>query len=224
MAPRRGHFSPGLFRFLRELARNNSRDWFQANRERYEKALREPCLSFVSDAGPALRGISREIVADPRPVGGSLFRIYRDTRFSKDKSPYKTHAGMYFPLRAGKDVHTPGFYLHLEPGGCFAAAGLWHGDAPALAKVRGAIAERPNDWKKACGRLPLQGDALSRPPRGFDASHPFIEDIKRKDFITSVRFSDKDVAGPRFLSAFAAACRKMSPLPKFLAKALDLSW
>ena len=82
-------------------------------------------------------------MADPRPSGGSLFRIYRDTRFSKDKSPYKTHAGMYFPVRGGKDVHTPGFYLHLEPGACFAAAGLWHPDAAALAKVREAIVARP---------------------------------------------------------------------------------
>ena len=224
MAQRGGYFSAELFRFLRELAKNNSRDWFQSNRERYETALREPCLRFVSDAGPLLRGISRELVADPRPVGGSLFRIHRDTRFSRDKSPYKTHAGMYFPVRAGKDVHTPGFYLHLEPGGCFAAAGLWHGDAAALAKVRGAIAERPNDWKRARGRLPLQGDALRRPPRGYDPAHPLIDDIKRKDFITSVRLSDREVAGPRFLSAFAATCRKMSPLPKFLAGALDLSW
>ena len=224
MASRGGHFSPEIFRFLRELKKNNSRDWFQKNRERYETGLREPCLAFVSDAGPLLRGISREIVADPRPVGGSLFRIFRDTRFSKDKSPYKTHAGMYFPVRGGKDVHTPGFYLHLEPGGCFAAAGLWHGDAAALAKVRGAIVERPNDWKRARGRLTLTGDALQRPPRGYDAAHPFIEDIKRKDFITSIRFTDKEVTGPRFLSVFAATCRKMSPLPKFLAGALDLPW
>ena len=220
----RERFSPELLRFLRELAKNNSRDWFQANRQRYEKFLREPCLAFVSDVGPLLRGISREIVADPRPVGGALFRIYRDTRFSKDKSPYKTHAGMYFPLRGGEDVHTPGFYLHLEPGGCFTAAGLWHGEAAALAKVRSAIAERGNDWKRARGRLPLSGDTLRRPPRGYDAGHPDIDDIKRKDFITSIRFSDKDVTSPRFLSTFVAACRKMSPLPRFLASALGLSW
>ncbi len=143
------HFSPELFRFLRELAKNNSRDWFQANRQRYETALREPCLRFISDLGPPLRKISRHLVADPRPSGGSLFRIYRDTRFAKDKSPYKTHAGMYFPVRGGKDVHTPGFYLHLEPSACFAAAGLWHPDSAALAKVREAIVARPAGWKSA---------------------------------------------------------------------------
>ncbi len=219
-----GSFSPGLFRFLRELAKNNSRDWFGANRERYETALREPCLRFVSDLGPLLRGISRQLVADPRPSGGSLFRIYRDTRFSRDKSPYKTHAGMYFPVRGGKDVHTPGFYLHLEPGSCFAAAGLWHPDAAALAKVREAIVSRPGPWKTARSGLSLGGDSLRRPPRGYDANHPFIEDLRRKDFITSVPFSDKEVTSPRFLSDFVATCRKMSPVPRFLASALDLPW
>jgi uncharacterized protein (TIGR02453 family) len=218
------HFSPELFRFLRELAENNSRDWFQANRDRYETALREPCLRFISDLGPLLRKVSRRLVADPRPSGGSLFRIYRDTRFSKDKSPYKTHAGMYFPVRGGKDVHTPGFYLHLEPGACFAAAGLWHPDAAALAKVREAIAARPAEWKKARVGLSLEGEKLRRPPRGYDAGHPFIEDLKRKDFVSSVRLSDREVASPRFLSGFVTECGKMSPLSRFLSAALELPW
>ncbi len=218
------HFSPELFRFLRELKKNNSRRWFQANRQRYETALREPCLRFISDLGLPLRKVSRYLVADPRPSGGSLFRIYRDTRFSKDKSPYKTHAGMYFPVRGGKDVHTPGFYLHLEPGGCFAAAGLWHPDAATLAKVREAIVARPAGWKSARVHLSLEGNTLRRPPRGYDANHPFIEDLKRKDFISSVRLSDREVTSPRFLSGFVARCGKMSPLPKFLAAALDLPW
>ncbi len=163
-------------------------------------------------------------MADPRPSGGSLFRIYRDTRFSKDKSPYKTHAGMHFPVRGGKDVHTPGFYLHLEPGGCFAAAGLWHPDSAALAKVRDAIVAHPAEWKKARTGLPLEAERLRRPPRGYDPDHPFIEDLKRKDFVSSVRLSDKEVTGPRFLSRFAAQCGKMSLLPRFLAAALELPW
>ncbi len=218
------HFSPALFRFLRELAKNNSRDWFQANRQRYETALREPCLRFISDLGLPLRKVSRHLVADPRPSGGSLFRIYRDTRFSRDKSPYKTHAGMYFPVRGGKDVHAPGFYLHLEPGSCFVAAGLWHPDAPALARVREAIVARPGRWKSARSGLSLEGDSLRRPPRGYDANHPFIDDLRRKDFIASVHLSEKEVTSPRFLSGFVAKCGKMSPLPKFLAAALELPW
>lgn len=222
--PGAASFSPELFRFLRGLAKNNSRDWFQANRERYETALREPCLRFISDLGPRLQGISRRLVADARPTGGSLFRIYRDTRFSKDKSPYKTHAGMHFPVRGGKDVHTPGFYLHLEPDGCFAAAGLWRPDAAALAKVRESIVARPSRWKKARVGLPPGGDRLRRPPRGYDPNHPFVEDLKRKDFVASVPFTEKQVTGPRFLSEFVAACRRLSPLPRFLAEALELPW
>ncbi len=218
------HFTRELFRFLRELAGNNTRDWFAANRERYESAVREPCLRFISDFGPPLRGISRELVADPRPSGGSLFRIHRDTRFSRDKSPYKTHAGMYFPLRGGKNVQTPGFYLHLEPSSSFAAAGLWHPEAAPLAKVREAIAARPGRWKSAKSGLALEGESLSRPPRGYDPNHPSIDDLKRKDFITSTPLSDKEVTSSRFLASFAAACRKMSPLPRFLAGALELSW
>ncbi|MGZ6096116.1 MAG: TIGR02453 family protein, partial [Polyangiales bacterium] len=107
-----GYFDKGLFDFLVELKANNDRDWFNANKTRYERDVKEPFLDFISDASPALRKISRSIVADPRPVGGSLFRIYRDTRFAKDKTPYKTHAGAHFQA-GGKGVHGPGYYLHL---------------------------------------------------------------------------------------------------------------
>jgi uncharacterized protein (TIGR02453 family) len=220
----RAHFSSELFRFLKDLRRNNRREWFQANRERYESAVRNPFLRFISDFGPQLSKISRHFVADPRPTGGSLFRIYRDTRFAKDKSPYKTHAGADFRHRAGgRDVHAPGFYLHLEPGGCFAAAGVWHPDPGALAKVRNAIVEHAREWEKI-RRLGLQGDSLVRPPRGYDPGHPFIGDVKRKDFYTTVAFTEKEVCSARFLLDFAAACKKMSPLPRFLTEALGVPW
>ncbi|HEX7251408.1 MAG TPA: TIGR02453 family protein [Thermoanaerobaculia bacterium] len=221
----RGHFSPELLRFLAELKRNNRRDWFLANRERYESALREPFLRFISDFGPRLSKISRFFVADPRPSGGSLFRIYRDTRFSKDKSPYKTHAAAHFRHRAtSKDVHAPGFYLHLEPGGCFAAAGLWRPDGPAVDRVRDAIVERSAEWSKVRKSLTIEGESLVRPPKGYDPGHRFLEDLKRKDFITSVRLSDRQVTSSRFLSDFTTVCKKMSPLVKFTTEALGLSW
>jgi len=220
----RALFSPELFRFLKDLRRNNRREWFQANRERYESAVRDPFLRFISDFGPQLSRISRHFVADPRPTGGSLFRIYRDTRFAKDKSPYKTHAAADFRHRAGgRDVHAPGFYLHLEPGGCLAAAGVWHPDPSALAKVRDTIVERPKEWERI-RRLGLQGDSLVRPPKGYDPGHPFIGDVKRKDFYTTVPFTEKQVCSPRFLLDFAAVCKKMSPLPRFLTEALGMPW
>ena len=220
------HFSPELFKFLKELKRSNNRAWFLANKERYEAVVREPALRFITDLGPRLPRISRYFMADPRPTGGSLMRIYRDTRFSKDKSPYKTNVGIHFSHGdSGREIHAPGFYLHLEPGRSFAAAGSWHPDPASLRRVRDAIVNRPLLWKAVLrSRLPLEGDTLTRPPQGYDPAHPFIEDLKRKDFITSVPLTDVQVASPRFLTTFAAACKTMSPLMAFLTKALGLPW
>ena len=100
-------FCPELFDFLRQLKRHNNRDWFAKNKQRYEEAVRDPALMFISSFGPHLRKLSPHFVADPRPTRGSLFRIYRDTRFSADKHPYKTHVGIHFSHASGKDAHAP---------------------------------------------------------------------------------------------------------------------
>jgi uncharacterized protein (TIGR02453 family) len=220
------HFSPELFKFLKELRKNNDREWFKANKERFESAVRDPFLRFIADFAPLLHGVSACFVADPRPSGGSLFRIHRDIRFSEDKSPYKTHVAAAFPhCDAGKDASSPVFYLHFEPGACFAAAGLWHPDSKTLFRVRSAITQRPDDWRAVRRRkFSIEGSTLTRPPKGFDPDHPFIEDLKRKDFVTSVRFSESEVCGSRFLPDFAKACRTMSPLVAFLTRSLDLEW
>lgn len=217
------YFSPEVFKFLKQLRRNNNRDWFLANKERYEREVRDPFLRFIADFAPLLHSISPHLVADPRPSGGSLFRIYRDIRFSKDKSPYKTHVGAQFS-HSDSEAADPGFYLHFEPGGCFAAAGLWHPDPRTLTKVRTAITQRPNEWKAVRRKLTIGGDTLTRPPKGFSPDHPFIEDLKRKDFVTSVEFSEQHVCGPKFLFDYFSACKKMSPLVVFLAAAIGLEW
>ena len=132
-------FGPELFRFLRDLKASNTREWFAENRERYEDAVRGPALDFVADVAPYLERVSPHFVADPRPSGGSLFRIHRDTRFGKDKSPYKTYVGIQFRHELGKDAHAPGFYLHLEPKAVFVGAGiLAPGPGDARADPRGA--------------------------------------------------------------------------------------
>lgn len=221
------YFSPELFKFLRELRKNNNRDWFLANKMRYESEVRDPFLLLIADLAPLLLSISPHLVADPRPSGGSLFRIYRDIRFSKDKSPYKTVTAAHFPHRAGakKDVNAPGFYLHLEPGQCFAGAGLWHPDSATLTKVHTAIVERPQAWEAVRRRrIEIEGAALMRPPKGYDPKHRFIEDLKRKDFVSSVPLSDRQVCSSSFLSDFVAACRRMSPLVEFLSRAVGLPW
>ena len=217
-----GYFDKGLFDFLEGLKRHNQRDWFQANKDRFERDVKEPFLDFIADAGPRLHKISPNLVADPRPVGGSLFRIYRDIRFSKDKSPYKTHAGAHFPL--GKGMGGPGFYLHLEPASCFVAGGMWMPDPKSLDAIRRRIADKPAEWKKARGTLDHGEDSLKRPPRGYDPEHPMIEDIKRKSFTRSKTLTNKQVLAPDLMNTFIAACKEITPLMKFLASASGARW
>jgi uncharacterized protein (TIGR02453 family) len=216
------YFDAETFAFLRDLKRHNDREWFTASKERYERSVKEPFLQFISDVGPELRTLGRHLVADPRPVGGSMFRIYRDVRFSKDKSPYKTHAGAHFPL--GRGTSGPGYYLHVEPGECFVAGGTWMPDPASLQAIRERIAERPSDWTKARGTLDPGGDALKRPPRGFDADHPMIEDIKRKSFTASLPLTDQQLQRSDLVKTFIRSCEKISPLMRFLAAAVGASW
>lgn len=226
--PGQSFFTPKLFAFLRELEVSNERPWFEANKERYLRDLRDPTLRFIEDFAPRLARISKAFVADARPQGGSMFRIHRDTRFGKDKRPYKTHVGMQFRHQAGRDVHAPGFYLHLEPGSVFAGAGIYHPDGQALAAIRGAIEARPAEWKKITRSaaftrtLELGGDSLKRPPRGVDPDHPLIDDLKRKDFFAHAGFSEKQACQPGFLDEVAATFKACAPLTRFLTSALDL--
>jgi len=215
-------FRPELFDFLRQLKRHNDREWFAKNKQRYEEAVRDPALLFIGSFGPHLQKLCPHFVADPRPARGSLFRIYRDTRFSPDKRPFKTRVGIHFSHASGKDAHAPVFYLHLEPDNCFSAAGVWHPDNNALTKIRTVIAAEPERRAKVRRKLELEGDSLKRPPRGFDPNHRFIEDIKRKDFVASVGLTEVQVCGPSLMRDFAAACRTMLPLVEFTTRALGL--
>jgi len=220
------YFTPEVFAFLRELTENNNREWFAENKTRYEQRVREPILRFISDFQPRLARISPHLVADPRPSGGSLFRIHRDTRFSRDKSPYKTHLGVHFFHDSGKKAPSvPGFYLHVAPDECFAAAGIWHPDPQALSKVRDAIAAGDPQWKAVKrSKLPIEGGSLKRPPRGYAQDHPDIETLKRTDFVTSVKLTPAELCKKTFLADFAADCKRMSPLVKFVTQSLGMSW
>jgi uncharacterized protein (TIGR02453 family) len=218
------YFTPDLFKFLTRLKRNNNREWFLRHKDEYESCVRQPALRFIEDFAVPLRDISAYLLADPRPSRGSLFRIYRDTRFSNDKRPYKTHVAMRFSHR-GKDVHSPGFYLHFEPEGCFAASGLWHPEPPTLLKVRTAIVARPEEWRVVRHMLNWDdASKLSRPPRGFCADHEFVEDLKLRDLGTALNFTEKQICSAKFLSIFTAACREMAPLAAFLSSALGLGF
>jgi len=231
MTPAAGYFTPRLFEFLRELKRNNRKEWFEANRARYERDVREPFLRFITDFAGPLKAISKSFIADPRPQGGSLFRLHRDTRFAADKSPYKTHAGAQFRHLFAKDVHAPGFYLHLEPGEPFGGGGLWHPEGSILARVRDAIVAHPKKWTKVV-RDPgfiarfneLGGESLKRPPQGYDPNHPLIEDLKRKDFVFGESYTEQQVCGRDFLDRYVECCRTAAGLMRFLTEALELPW
>ncbi len=222
------YFTPTLFSFLRDLAHHNDRAWFKANQAAYEKHVREPALEFINDFAPHLAQISPHFVADSRKVGGSLFRIQRDTRFARDKTPYKENTGMQFRHVRGRDVHAPGFYLNLEPGACYMGIGLWRPESTMAQAVRLHIHEHQTEWRRASGGkrftevFTVTGDSLKRAPRGFDDDHPLIADLKRKDFIASTRLTQGQVASDHFLEDFAANCTRAAPFMRFLCEAVDV--
>jgi uncharacterized protein (TIGR02453 family) len=224
------HFRPALFAFLRDLERNNDRDWFEANRSRYEKHLLHPAQQFITDFAPRLRHISRHFNADPRPGKGTLFRIYRDVRFAKDKSPYKTWIGIQFRHKEARDAHAPGFYLHLQPGQIMAGAGMWHPDTSTTNRIRDAIVEDSVGWKRTTrgkrfrDRFELGGDSLKRPPRGYDPEHPLIDDLKRKDFFGLSMLTQKAATSADFLDRYEQLCRAGGPLIRFLCKAVGVEY
>jgi uncharacterized protein (TIGR02453 family) len=222
------HFTPATYSFLRDLAANNDRDWFAANKERYLDKVQEPALQFITDFGPRLARISPHFTADARVVGGSLFRIHRDIRFSKDKTPFKENTGVQFRHEAAKDAHAPGYYLHIEPAGTFVGVGLWRPETAVAYRIRDHIASRPDTWKKAAhGKafretFALGGESLVNPPRGFDPDRPFIEDLKRKDFIASTPLTQKVVTSEDFIDQFDALCRTTTPFMRFLCEAVEV--
>ncbi len=224
----KSYITPELFTFFRELQENNNREWFQANKKRYETQVRGPLLEFITDFGLRLAEISPHYVADARKSGGSLFRINRDIRFSKDKSPYKTHAGVQFRHESGKDAHAPGFYLHLEPGGVFGGVGIWQPDNQTLTKIRDKIVEAPEKWERLkteeafASMFTLGGDSLKRAPKGYDPDHPLIEDLRRKDFIASTQFTEEETCQSEFIEQFADSCRRAAPFVGFLTTAIGL--
>jgi uncharacterized protein (TIGR02453 family) len=223
-------FTPAFFAFFRDLARNNDREWFTANKARYVADVQEPALAFIEDVGLRLPDVSRHFVADPRTTGGSLFRIYRDIRFSKDKTPYKTHAGIQFRHERTRDAHAPGYYLHLEPGSVFMACGTWHPDRDTLHAIRTAIATRPARWQGIVedaafsDNFRLGGESLKRPPAGFDPDHPLIDELKRKDFIAVADLSEADATAGGFLDQFLGLCAAASGFMRFLCDSARVSY
>lgn len=221
------YFTEETFRFFNDLAQHNDRDWFAKNKAQYEEVVQEPAVRFVADAAPKLRAIAPHVVGVPKAFGGSLTRIYRDTRFSKDKRPYQNFIGIHFWHDRSKKAEPglPGFYFHIDAKEAGAYSGVWRPEGPALKAIRDSIVAHPADWKKATkAPVKLYGDSLKRPPPGYDADHPLIEDLKRKDFVGALEFTKAQVTGKEFLKHFVDAAKKIDLLNRFVAKAIKVPW
>ncbi|MCI4349851.1 MAG: DUF2461 domain-containing protein, partial [Thermoplasmata archaeon] len=152
---------------------------------------------------------------------------YRDIRFSKDKSPYRTSVGIHFMHEANRtsDESLPGFFFHLAPGDSWVYSGMWQAEPGRLNRIRQAIVDRPRDWKKVRGAVPeLEGESLKRAPPGYDPAHPLIDDLKHKGFTSGLELKETTVTRPDFPDAFVGACRTLDPLNRFLARAISVPY
>lgn len=221
-------FPVATLKFLKQLKRNNDREWFNERKPVYESAIVEPSLEFIQAMEKPMRKISECFKVTPKKTGGSLMRIYRDTRFSTDKTPYKTNIGIHFRHTMGGDVHAPGYYVHIEPSEAFLGVGIWHPATKIANEIRTQIDEDQAGWKKARSNkkfrdlFELSGDSLKRPPRGFDADHPWIEDLKRKDFIGVHRFEGKEITEKGFVKKVETVFRSATNFMRFLCEAIDV--
>lgn len=224
----RHYFTEKTLTFLTDLAGNNSREWFKAHQQGYEDVVRTPALRLIDDMAGELAAVSPHFSAEARKAGGSLMRVQRDTRFSRDKTPYKTNIGIQFRHEQGKDIHAPGFYVHIAPDGCFIGVGLWHPEARTLGMIRAAVDARSAAWLAARDdnafrrHFTLEGDSLVNPPRGFAKDHPLLEDLRRKDFIGLAPLSSAQATSPALRPLIVERFHQAAPFMGFLCQALEL--
>lgn len=225
------YFTNASFGFLRKLARNNSREWFHAHKTDYETHLREPFQRLLTDLQPVLAEVSLHYRSEPKTVGGSLFRIHRDTRFAHDKAPYKSWQGARLFHERGRQFEAPSFYLHLQPGQCFIGAGLWHPQSDTLRRMRQFILDNPASWKTAAHQPAFRrrfdlddSEMLVRTPRGFPQEFEFAQDLRRKNYVAVRTMDDALLTGPKLLQSIRRDMLAVAPLVDYLCAALDLEF
>lgn len=225
------YFSDASFKFLRGLARHNDKTWFNDHRDQYETHVKQPFLQLLTDLQGDLAQVSPHFRSDPKTVGGSLFRIYRDARYSTDKSPYKPWQGARLYHERRKQVAAPSFYIHLQPGESFVGAGLWHPEPDTQRRVRQFIFDNPAAWKQAAHASAFrrrfefeEGEKLTRPPRGFPADFEFIDDLKHRNFVFWRSLDDATMIGPRLRKIIATDIAALAPFVDYLCAALDLEF
>ena len=222
-------FSPDFLQFFTDLSANNDRDWFNTNKDRFKQDVQLPLVRFIEAMEPELMKVSPYFVADSRLNGGSIFRIYRDTRFSKDKTPYKTHAAAQFRHQYYKNVHTPGFYVHFGTDRLVCGGGIWMPEPKTLLKIREYIRDKPERWQQVLDDKKMQkvhggiaGDGLSRPPKGFEADDPHIEDLKRKSYFAMAEYPPEEALEKDLVKMVAASFQAAGPLVAFLCEAMEV--
>ncbi len=222
-------FDPDLIQFLKDLEKNNDKKWFEKNKKRFEESVQIPMLQFIEAMEPRLRNITSHLVAIPKKTGGSLSRIYRDVRFSKDKTPFHNYVMAKFIHEVGKNHPSAGFFIKIEPDQVCFGSGACGLDNPAISKIRSHIDSFPKEWVKARDNKKfkklygeLGGGRLKRPPRGYEEDHPLIEDLKRKDFMAGCPMKT-DVLLKKNLPAEAEKIMAAaSPLVGFVNESLGL--
>lgn len=219
-----------FFKFLRQLKRNNNREWFAENKARYQQHVLDPAVELVQQLESPLSRAAPMLVAIAKRHGGSIMRVYKDTRFSKDKTPYKTNVGISLRHQAAGDIHAPGAYVHLEPDGCFVGVGCWRPDRMTLASIRAAIDEDPKAWIRARDQkrfrqhFELAGDQLKTAPRNYPRDHPMIEDLRRIDFIAVSPLEDDVIIDADPAALIVDRIKAGKPLMKFLCDAIDVPY
>ncbi len=222
--------SPKLFKFLKQLRRNNNRDWFTENKSRYHDEVRDPAVELVQQLSKPLSRSAPMLDPIAKPNGGSVMRIYRDTRFGKDKTPYKTNVGISIRHQAAKDIHAPGVYIHLDPNECFIGAGCWRPESKVLRAIRAAIDEDPKAWlrarnnKKFCERFELSGERLKTAPRDYAKDHPMIEDLRRIDFIAVAPLTADEMTSTEIVAKLVDDIKRAKPLMRYICDAIDIPY
>ncbi len=220
-------FPADTFRYLTDLEQNNNRDWFNEHKDRYESSFLLPALAFIEAMQSPLSKAAPMLRAEPKKMGGSLMRIYKDTRFSKDKTPYKTNIGIQFRHQSGKDVHAPGVYLHVAADECFLGVGTWRPPSDALKQIREAIDQNPTEWRKVRqnkafrGSFDLYDDRLKSAPRGYDREHPLIDDLRLKSFIGMAPITRKLLRSSDLVPEVVRRIKHAKTLMGFLCESLQ---
>lgn len=214
--------------FLKGLVANNNKPWFEENRQVYKDHLVAPAIGFITEFGRLLqKRISADIVYDTRTNGsGSMFRIYRDVRFSPNKEPYKTHVGIFFWEGPGKKMENPGYYFHLEPGGAVMYAGKYEFGKDALSAFRDAVADNKKgaELERAIATVKKAGYEIGeihykKVPRGYDPAHPRAELLRHNTLYAKSPVIDvKNVTSPALLDICLEHSRNMEPLQRWLVK------